>query len=81
MTLEQKLYNFLANCHDYIGYHFVAYMYRKGNISKIYLIINVLTLWVFPFLILVELVLTKRFHSPNCDCDDMKFTKKIRKIA
>jgi len=72
MTLKQKIYNFLAIINDYKGLHWSANAYRNDDESIIYATFDLLTVWIFPIGVLFTLIATKRFHSPNCDCESMQ---------
>lgn len=80
MIYKQKFYNFLAVVCDYEGCHYIANLYRKGNVNMLLALFDLLAIWTFLFMVLLIFIWTKRFHSPNCDCDDMKHIKFSKKL-
>lgn len=80
MTLKQKFYSFLAVVCDYEGMHYIANSYRKGNVNILIALFDLLCIGSFPFLVVTMFILTRRFHSPNCDCATMKHIEFSNKL-
>lgn len=82
MNHKQKLYSFLANVSDYEGLHYMANEYKNGNVNMLTALFDLLFIGSFPFIVVSMLIITRRFHSPDCDCVAMKhieFSNKLKR--
>lgn len=72
MSMKQKICNTVANLNDYEGFHFTADVIRKTKIRNIRLISEIVMLYAFPIIVLIELIFTRQFHKPKCNCKDYR---------
>lgn len=72
MNINQKICDFLATMNDYEGLHFTANVIRTTKIRNVRLLFESIMLVSFPIIVLMQLIFTKQFHKPNCDCKKRK---------
>jgi len=68
--MHQKINNFLAIVQDCGGFHWTARALRNNKVSVGECWFLIATLPAMPASILINTILTRRIHKPNCNCED-----------